>query len=233
MRAYTLDRHRNKSIEDFETKYWNMVSIKAIPQSPINIYDSGNRPTTVRLFPKFHSQSSVLVTGTKSGNVFVYNISWDGQPPLLIGEGPTLPRNERAPVVDIKESTAGLHEIVVLTKIGHVYVYSYTHNLKKKKHKNYIFPERYKDFISIKMSCIFHVSPFDLNLPTKGGDRKGNMLKARKKGQKNSNILPTFFPSADPQEGTKILSVAFHPSMTYSGRNTSVMVGSRWRYNEV
>ena len=224
MRAYTSDRQKSKCIEDFETRHWNMVNIKAIPQSPINIYDSGNRPTTVRLFPKFHSQSSVLVTGTKNGNVFVYKISWDGQPPLLIGEGPALPRNERAPVVDIKESTTGLHEIIVLTKIGHVYVYLYSQNLKKKRHKSFIFPERYTDFVSIKMSCSFHVSPFDLNLPTKGGDRKGNIIRASKKEQKNSMI--PFFSSANPQEGTKILSVAFHPSSTYSGRNTSILVGT-------
>lgn len=231
VRATTTHTDHDDTINAAELEHWKNVSIKPSIQSPIIVSSPDNNPVIMRLFPRYHLEQSVAVLGGKVGTISVYFIPWDGSAPRYFGVSRGLPRNERAPIVDIQEGNLNSTQVVTLSEDGHVRVFDLQTPISSRSHKYYLFPKKPTDYRSTLefIPCVHHISPIDFNIPLKLNLKEpfsdDNVTNNAVLGIADAKSNAFFKSNAMPQEGTKCCSVSFHPSMTAVGRHPSVLVG--------
>lgn len=231
---------------DCENKHWSKISLVASRGSPILLPSIPGHICCMRLFSHAVCMSSLLLVGTNYGQLVVYGVPWTGACPLTLSVTPQLQKKNQSPVTEIRESATNALQFISMTENGHIKVWNLAAIPNSNNHSSRMFPTAVSNFEMLVVTCVFHINPADMSVPVPLGqvDRNGKLIPAtktsqKKKKPKKSALGMTAF---DEEEsgfslfGTKVNNrqpemfpscVAFHSSMTFLGRNPSIVVGTK------
>ncbi len=73
--------------------------------------------SVLRIFPRYHSSTSLVIVGTSIGRLIIWSVPWDinqHKNCVLLAVTPALPRNEVSPVMEIQSAAINCDQILCL-----------------------------------------------------------------------------------------------------------------------